>query len=213
MKELTFSEQNSFLHHGIEGQKWGVRNGPPYPLDSQSDSDYKQHKQELKEEKKYYKHKEGEKYNPWTKLSGYYHKHNGIDIFGERVKKDENEKLKFISPEESMSRRKKEKEIANGLNKKELNKYIKDAFSGDYSKQLYDSLEWYESEVDEFPKFDRSNMNKYFEFNMIEPHYSLKNGNMDRIRLSYFSNFDNAGLSIYIDPETKKIINAEYELY
>lgn len=20
-------------HHGIEGQKWGVRNGPPYPLD------------------------------------------------------------------------------------------------------------------------------------------------------------------------------------
>lgn len=25
---------NSFLaHHGIEGQKWGVRNGPPYPID------------------------------------------------------------------------------------------------------------------------------------------------------------------------------------
>lgn len=22
-----------FLHHGIEGQKWGVQNGPPYPLD------------------------------------------------------------------------------------------------------------------------------------------------------------------------------------
>lgn len=21
-------------HHGIEGQKWGVRNGPPYPLDT-----------------------------------------------------------------------------------------------------------------------------------------------------------------------------------
>lgn len=21
-------------HHGIEGQKWGVQNGPPYPLDS-----------------------------------------------------------------------------------------------------------------------------------------------------------------------------------
>lgn len=20
-------------HHGIDGQKWGVRNGPPYPLD------------------------------------------------------------------------------------------------------------------------------------------------------------------------------------
>lgn len=34
MTDLTFSEQNSFLHHGIEGQKWGVRNGPPYPLSS-----------------------------------------------------------------------------------------------------------------------------------------------------------------------------------
>jgi hypothetical protein len=25
--------QNEFAHHGIKGQKWGVRNGPPYPLD------------------------------------------------------------------------------------------------------------------------------------------------------------------------------------
>ena len=25
-------------HHGIKGQKWGVKNGPPYPLDSQSKS-------------------------------------------------------------------------------------------------------------------------------------------------------------------------------
>ena len=25
-------------HHGIQGQKWGVRNGPPYPLDSDSKS-------------------------------------------------------------------------------------------------------------------------------------------------------------------------------
>lgn len=23
---------NELYHHGIEGQKWGVRNGPPYPL-------------------------------------------------------------------------------------------------------------------------------------------------------------------------------------
>ena len=22
------------IHHGIDGQKWGVRNGPPYPLDA-----------------------------------------------------------------------------------------------------------------------------------------------------------------------------------
>ena len=24
--------KNELYHHGIEGQKWGVRNGPPYPL-------------------------------------------------------------------------------------------------------------------------------------------------------------------------------------
>lgn len=24
--------KNSLFHHGIKGQKWGVRNGPPYPL-------------------------------------------------------------------------------------------------------------------------------------------------------------------------------------
>lgn len=30
---------NEYLkHHGIEGQKWGVRNGPPYPLKSNNSS-------------------------------------------------------------------------------------------------------------------------------------------------------------------------------
>ena len=36
MSDLTFTTQNSILHHGIEGQKWGVQNGPPYPLDRQT---------------------------------------------------------------------------------------------------------------------------------------------------------------------------------
>ena len=26
-------------HHGIKGQKWGVRNGPPYPLDKSKKAD------------------------------------------------------------------------------------------------------------------------------------------------------------------------------
>lgn len=30
---FTFKD-DELSHHGIEGQKWGVRNGPPYPLDS-----------------------------------------------------------------------------------------------------------------------------------------------------------------------------------
>ena len=33
MNDLNFTTQSSFLHHGIQGQKWGVQNGPPYPLD------------------------------------------------------------------------------------------------------------------------------------------------------------------------------------
>lgn len=28
--------KNDLAHHGVKGQKWGVRNGPPYPLDGKS---------------------------------------------------------------------------------------------------------------------------------------------------------------------------------
>lgn len=28
------SRNAEFYHHGVQGQKWGVQNGPPYPLDS-----------------------------------------------------------------------------------------------------------------------------------------------------------------------------------
>ena len=31
----TDSSEEILKHYGIEGQKWGVRNGPPYPLDRQ----------------------------------------------------------------------------------------------------------------------------------------------------------------------------------
>lgn len=30
VRRYLYSE---LFHHGIKGQKWGVRNGPPYPLD------------------------------------------------------------------------------------------------------------------------------------------------------------------------------------
>lgn len=33
-------ENGTLYHHGIQGQKWGVQNGPPYPLDSSQLSSY-----------------------------------------------------------------------------------------------------------------------------------------------------------------------------
>lgn len=34
VSELQIKRKTTLAHHGVEGQKWGVRNGPPYPLDS-----------------------------------------------------------------------------------------------------------------------------------------------------------------------------------
>lgn len=35
IKEKLYNEEDQLVHHGIKGQKWGVRNGPPYPIDSE----------------------------------------------------------------------------------------------------------------------------------------------------------------------------------
>lgn len=32
------TDYNAIYHHGIKGQRWGVRNGPPYPLDAEDHS-------------------------------------------------------------------------------------------------------------------------------------------------------------------------------
>lgn len=40
MANYTFTfKDDSLEHHGIDGQKWGVRNGPPYPLAEGQHSD------------------------------------------------------------------------------------------------------------------------------------------------------------------------------
>lgn len=35
--EFKVTRTNELYHHGIQGQKWGIRNGPPYPLDRSND--------------------------------------------------------------------------------------------------------------------------------------------------------------------------------
>ena len=37
VNQFSFNlDQNYLSHHGILGQKWGKKNGPPYPLDSKT---------------------------------------------------------------------------------------------------------------------------------------------------------------------------------
>ena len=37
VNQFSFNlDQNYLSHHGIKGQKWGKKNGPPYPLDSKT---------------------------------------------------------------------------------------------------------------------------------------------------------------------------------
>ena len=50
---FTFKD-DSLEHHGIDGQKWGVRNGPPYPL-AAGDHSAAEKRAMRKENKKNYK--------------------------------------------------------------------------------------------------------------------------------------------------------------
>lgn len=34
--KAKLEEENQLTHHGVKGQKWGVKNGPPYPIDKSS---------------------------------------------------------------------------------------------------------------------------------------------------------------------------------
>lgn len=49
---LSFLAPNDYrpyyilMHHGIKGQHWGVRNGPPYPLDAKTSAKIKKGKNE-----------------------------------------------------------------------------------------------------------------------------------------------------------------------
>lgn len=43
--QYSFNLSSDYLsHHGVDGQKWGVRNGPPYPLSRQDPAKYESFK-------------------------------------------------------------------------------------------------------------------------------------------------------------------------
>lgn len=48
-------DKDFLMHHGIKGQKWGVENGPPYPLDPQKDYSKAEQKANAKALAKEYK--------------------------------------------------------------------------------------------------------------------------------------------------------------
>ena len=48
-------DKDYLMHHGIKGQKWGVENGPPYPLDPQRDYSKAEQKANAKALAKEYK--------------------------------------------------------------------------------------------------------------------------------------------------------------
>ena len=64
---------NYIAHHGIKGQEWGVKNGPPYPLDdagSHINYDHKNKKKkvtEIRVEDKKYKEEKKEANKKWKK--------------------------------------------------------------------------------------------------------------------------------------------------
>lgn len=57
--EIFIFGNDTLSHHGIMGQSWGERNGPPYPLDKRTS---KQIKKEAKEKKKAYKYEKKQEY-------------------------------------------------------------------------------------------------------------------------------------------------------
>ena len=44
--------ENELYHHGVNGMRWGKRNGPPYPLDAEGKAELREQRKAEKQEKK-----------------------------------------------------------------------------------------------------------------------------------------------------------------
>lgn len=125
-RDLNFLDSfiNSLEHHGVEGQKWGKRHGPPYPLDSESKAKNREAAKKKKAAEK--KKKETER----TK---------------KRIAKQEAKKQKEIAREEA-EKAKKQKELADKKSKyskdpKTLYEH-RDMFTYEEIAQALNKFEW-----------------------------------------------------------------------
>ena len=72
-----YSRNAELYHHGIKGQKWGVRNGPPYPLDSDKSAgkrlkkDKEQLNKDISESERIISNKEAYYYKEFTNTDFY----------------------------------------------------------------------------------------------------------------------------------------------
>lgn len=88
-----YSRNAELYHHGIKGQKWGIRNGPPYPLDSDISTGSRLKKIESDQSKnaRYFKEIKKEEWlmkenQEWLRKWGSYkYKFNGLDVIAKRA--------------------------------------------------------------------------------------------------------------------------------
>lgn len=139
INDLNFTTQSSFLHHGIQGQKWGVQNGPPYPLGSYISTGKRLRKAARKEAKALSKEysnakKAAKNYKENMKLSKNIYK----DVTDKKVKKAykaqyKDYKAKYKNAKEEMDKNKQNsqtaKEVLKSLENKslsEVEQFLKD---------------------------------------------------------------------------------------
>lgn len=75
---------NDIQHHGVDGQKWGVKNGSPYPLNVKGRAALKKQKKNAKELIKTYKK-------------------NKEDLFNKSLRDEVNKKAKEMVSQETLN--------------------------------------------------------------------------------------------------------------
>lgn len=113
----SYTSKNALLHHGIFGQKWGVQNGPPYPLDSKT-SDGKKLKKEKKALEK--QKKKASKKSNWEKASEMSYE----DLKQEVEKLNLEKRYSELKSEKTKAIKSSKENMVTKIIKKELNKSL-----------------------------------------------------------------------------------------